>query len=124
MPTTRGVSLVVFIFCVSIAFGLLAGLGINDEAQAGVSPGISEERKTVQEGVSEPQSSSTEDAGSFVGLATGALSTLDTLRILVFQTATGLENIGVHPVVAVAIQRVVRLSFVLAIVAVLLRFKV
>lgn len=124
MPTTRGVSLVVFIFCVSVAFGLMTGLGVDDRAQAGVNPGIAEEREEVQQGVSEPESSSTEDAGSFVGLATGALKTLDTLRILVFQTATGLENMGVNPAVAGAIEAVVRLSFVLAIVAVLLRFKV
>jgi hypothetical protein len=123
MTTLRGVSLAVFVLCVSVSFALVAGLGLTAQAGVGLDPGLSEERERVQDGFQDPESATSDDAGSFVGLATGALKVVDTLRILILHTSAGLQNLGVPRPIADALQLVMDVAFVLAILALMLRFK-
>lgn len=123
MTTLRGVSLAVFVFAAVVSFSMLGALGVADQAGVGMSPGLNSEKKTVDEGISDPESSNSENAGSFVGLATGALQVIDTLRILILHTSSGLQNLGIPRAIADGIQVVMDLAFVLALLALMLRFK-
>lgn len=121
MSGTRGVSLAVLILCLSLGFSVMAGLGIGSDAGVQLTSGLGEQQKQV---TGETSDISSQGGGEdFSSQSTGGIQTLNTLRILVVHTSSALQYNGVPRPIADAIQAVVDLSFVLAILFAVIRVK-
>lgn len=121
MSGTRGVSLAVLILCLSLGFSVMAGLGIGSDAGVQLTGGLDQEREEVTGDMSDVESQG--GGEDFSSQSTGGVQTLNTLRVIVVHTSAALQANGVPRPIADAIQAVMDLAFVLALLYAVIRVK-
>jgi hypothetical protein len=99
----RAAQITVFIFCVSLAIGVLGSMGWF--SLVGVQPDAGIETQQAEDDLSEPGASS---AGSDeFSIVRGAIDTLNALRLVTTQTSSALINLGTPAPIAYAVHSVV-----------------
>lgn len=105
----RGVTIAIFILCISVFAGFMATSGVNDELGIGMDPGLEDEANQVSEQLGGEQDLSERGGNSgMLGFSVFAVKQLTVLTVLVGSVTSVLSGLGLPVSLAAGIELIAR----------------